>query len=128
MPFPHSPVLKTMKPGGFSLLFSLAATCLAASTPAELAVQSARADIAQHSDFAPAYAHLAVAYARRARESGESVFLDDAQNAVPQSLELAPDNYDARKAQALVFLGRQEWTAALAIADKLNRQTPDDIM
>lgn len=116
-----------MKATYLIFLIAPAAWAGADSTPAELAAQTAQTEIAQHPGFAPAYARLAMAYARRAREADNASFLDQAQDALRKSFAIAPGNYDARKAQAFVLLGRHEWSRALDIAIDLNKQTPDDI-
>jgi tetratricopeptide (TPR) repeat protein len=107
------------------LLF--AATIAFGLTPAELAIQSAQTELAAHRDYFAGYNHLATAYARRARETGDDSFLDRADEAVKKSQALAPGNYDARKAAVLVMLERHAWKAALELAKMLNKQTPDDV-
>lgn len=107
------------------LIFMLAAALSA--TPAESAIHRAKAEIAAHPDYAAGYAHLARAYTRRARETGDAELLDSADSAVRKGLELSPEDFETRKASVEVSLGRHEWQRALEIAKQLNRQTPDDI-
>jgi tetratricopeptide (TPR) repeat protein len=112
------------------LLASLAAFagwCGSSPTPAEFAIQNAQAEIAQHPDYFTSYNHLAMAYARRARETDDMSLFAKAEEAVKKSLALSPENYDARKAGVVVLLGRHEWSAARDSARKLNKQTPDDV-
>lgn len=96
-------------------------------TPAEIAIKNGQTEIAAHPDYFAGYNHLAVAYARRARETGDSSFLNQAGEALKNSQALAPGNYDARKAAVLVMLERNEWKAALELAKMLNKETPDDV-
>jgi tetratricopeptide (TPR) repeat protein len=102
--------------------------CAEGPTPAELAIRGAEAEIAKNADFSGGYNHLAMAYARRAREADNASYYDKGEAALNKSLELSPGNYDARKATVLILLGRHEWSAALALAQKLNREIPDDVM
>ncbi len=108
-------------------LVALVAWCGAGLTPAEFAIRNAQAEIAQHPDYFAGYNHLAMAYARRARESGDASNYAKAEDAVKKSLAISPDNYDARKAGVVVMLGRREWTAALESAKRLNKEIPDDV-
>ena len=49
----------------------LLTTVTFAATPAETAIEKAQAEIAKHPDHAPYYNVLAMAYARRARETSD---------------------------------------------------------
>jgi len=112
-----------------TILAALFAAALAvAGTPAEIAMQKAQADIAKHPDHAPYYNALAMAYARRARETSDVQYYAKAEETLKQSFALAPDNYEALKTQAWLQLGRHEFAKALETATKLNRQTPDDVV
>jgi tetratricopeptide (TPR) repeat protein len=97
------------------------------TTPAEFAIQNAQAEIAGHPEHFAGYNHLAVAYARRARESGDAAYFDKAADALKRSLGLAPGNFEGRKAGVVVALGRHEWKDALDEAKKINKETPDDV-
>jgi tetratricopeptide (TPR) repeat protein len=101
--------------------------CAEAPTPAELAIRNAQTEIAQSPGFCGGYNHLAMAYARRAREADDASYYGKAEEALKKSLALSPGNYEARKATAFVLLSRHEWSAALALAQKLNREIPDDV-
>lgn len=105
-------------------LVALVAWCSAGLTPAEFAIRNAQAEIAQHPDYFASYNHLAMAYARRARESGDASNYAKADDAVKKSLAISPDNYDARKAGVIVLLGRREWTAALEIGKEIEQRDP----
>ena len=97
-------------------------------TPAEFAIRNAEAEISKNADFCGGYNHLAMAYARRAREADDAGYFAKAEEAVKKSLALSPENYDGRKAEAFILLGRHDWSGALAIAQKLNHEIPDDVM
>ena len=99
-----------------------------AATPAETAIEKAQVEIAKHPDHAPYYNALAMAYARRARETSDVQFYAKAEETLQQSLALAPDNYEALKTKAWLQLGRHEFAQALETATKLNKKNPDDVL
>jgi len=99
-----------------------------AATPAEIAIEKAEADVAKHPDHAPYCNALALAYARRARETSDPRYYAKAEETLKLSFALAPDNYDGLKTKASLELGRHEYTQALETATKLNQQAPDDVM
>jgi tetratricopeptide (TPR) repeat protein len=110
-----------------------AAQLIAANTgapspsPAELAIETARREIAQKPGYYPYYNKLAMAYARRARETSDVRFYGEAEKALEKSFEIQPDNFDGLKVRAWLLLGRHEFAKALEIARRLNQQNPDDI-
>lgn len=96
-------------------------------TPAETSIQKAQAEIARRPEaFAP-YNSLAMAYARRARETSDVAFYGKAEETLRKSFALAPDNYEGLKVQTWLLLGRHEFAKARDAARKLNRRTPDDV-
>ena len=99
-----------------------------AATPAEMAIDKARADVAKHPDHAPYYNVLAMAYARRARETSDVQYYAKAEETLEHSLALAPDNYEGLKTKAWLQLGRHEFARALETATTLNKRTPDDVI
>jgi len=98
------------------------------STPAETAIEKAQAEVAKHPDHAAYYNVLAMAYARRARETSDVQFYAKAEETLKRSFALAPDNYDGLKTQAWLELGRHEFAKALETATKLNLKVPDDVI
>lgn len=99
-----------------------------AGTPAETAIQKAQTEIAKHPDHAQYYNSLAMAYARRARETSDIAFYAKAEETLARSFALAPDNYEGLKTQTWLQLGRHEFAKALETATKLNKKTPDDVV
>jgi tetratricopeptide (TPR) repeat protein len=110
------------------ILTVLLATVSFAATPAEMAIEKAEADIARHPEHAPYYNALALAYARRARETSDGRDYAKAEQTLQRSFAIAPDNYDGLKVRASLELGKHEYTQALETATKLNKQAPDDVM
>jgi tetratricopeptide (TPR) repeat protein len=111
-----------------TLSILLLACAAFAATPAETAIQKAQAEIAKHPDHAPYYNALAMAYARRARETSDVQFYAQAEETLQRSFAIAPDNYEGLKTQAWLQLGRHEFAKALETATKLNQKTPDDVI
>jgi tetratricopeptide (TPR) repeat protein len=99
-----------------------------AATPAETAIEKAQTEVAKHQDHAAYYNVLAMAYARRARETSDVEYYAKAEETLKHSFTLAPDNYDSLKTQAWLELGRHEFAKALETATKLNLKVPDDVI
>lgn len=106
----------------------LIAAAAFAATPAEIAIQRAEKEIAKTPNHAPYYNALAMAYARRARETSDVKYYTKAEETLAHSFELDPGNYDGLKTQAWLELGKHEFAKALETATKSNRKTPDDVM
>lgn len=98
-----------------------------AATPAETAINKTQDEIAKKPGYYPYYNALAMAYARRARETSDVAFYAQAEATLKKSFALAPENYEGRKVQTWLLLGRHEFAKAREVATGLNRQTPDDI-
>jgi tetratricopeptide (TPR) repeat protein len=98
-----------------------------AATPAEMAIEKAQAQSAKKPDYVPYYNTLAMAYARRARETSDVQYYAKAEETLKRSFALAPDNYEGLKTEAWLQLGRHEFAKALETANKLNKKTPDDV-
>ena len=96
-------------------------------TPAELSIRGAEEALAKHSDQSLNYNALAMALARRARETSHVRYYAEAEEALQKSFKLAPQNFEALKVQAWLLLGRHEFAKALELATQLNRQVPDDL-
>jgi len=115
-------------------LITVAASSLAfgegvspAPTPAEVSIQKAQAQIAQKPDHIPYYNALAMAYARRARETSDVAFYQKGEETVAKALELSPGNFEAEKVRVWLLLGRHEFQKALDAATPLNKKVPDDV-
>jgi tetratricopeptide (TPR) repeat protein len=106
---------------------AIAAAVAAAPTSAQQGITLAEARIARSPSRAEPWNDLAMALARRARETGDPAFYARADEAIARSLTLAPGNLEARKARAWVLLGRHEFESALALAEELQKTVPDDL-
>jgi len=113
---------------GISLLISVSvAPGTFAGTPAEHAIEQAQASIARSPRVAAGWNDLAVAYARRARETADPEYYTRALEAVSRSLEVESGNLGALEAEIWALLGRHEFAAALDKARDLQRRVPDDV-
>ena len=104
----------------------LAANVLAA-TPAETAIHKAQEEIARKPDYYGGYNTLAMSYARRARETSDVGYYAKAEETLKKSFALSPDNYEGRKVETWLLLGRHEFAKARELAATLNRRMPDDV-
>ena len=110
----------------FLLLFALPA--LAAPTPAERLIADATRRVDAAPDQAAAHTALAMALARRARETADAALYDRALQSLERAFELAPEDFDAARTRVWVLLGKHEFAAALTAAKALNARYPDDLM
>jgi len=97
-------------------------------SPAERAIVQARKAIEKKPTQYEGYNQLAMALARRARETSNVNFYAQAEDALKSSLELSPDNLDAQKIRVWLLLGRHEFADALEEAKALNKRIPDDAL
>jgi tetratricopeptide (TPR) repeat protein len=97
-------------------------------SPAERAIVQARKAIEKKPTQYEGYNQLAMALARRARETSNVNFYAQAEDALKSSLELSPDNLDAQKIRVWLLLGRHEFADALEEAKALNKRIPDDVL
>jgi predicted Zn-dependent protease len=91
-------------------------------------IEWARALIEKNPKQAQPYNDLALALARRARETADPVYYKQAHEVLSESLRIEPSNFEARKTRVWVLLGQHEFKQALEEALELNRQVPDDQM
>jgi len=112
-----------------TLLFALAvfAAPSFAATPAEVAIKQAVGDIEKQPSYYSHYNALAMAYARRARETADSGLYAKAEEAVRKSFAIAPDNFEGLKVETFLQLESHEYARALEAATKLNKMVPDDV-
>jgi len=110
-----------------SALGILAALAATAATPAEISIQKAEEQIAKQPNHVAYYSGLAMACARRARETSDVVWYTRAEETLQQAFKIEPDNFKARKVQTWLLLGRHEFAKALDAATILNKRAPDDL-
>jgi len=113
---------------GIALVLGLAlvAHATAVPTPAGRAIEAAQQAIAKGPDRPDPYNQLAMALARRARETADPAKYDEAAAVLSKSFALAPDNFEGLKIRAWLLLGKHEFAQALDLAKQLNKRVPDD--
>jgi tetratricopeptide (TPR) repeat protein len=97
-------------------------------SPAERSIAEARKAIDKKPDQYAGYNQLAMALARRARETSDVGFYAQAEDALKKSSELKPGNPDAERIHVWLLLGRHDFPAALEAAKILNKKVPDDVL
>ncbi|MDQ6664903.1 MAG: tetratricopeptide repeat protein [Acidobacteriota bacterium] len=102
------------------------ALTLQASPFVEQRIASARELIQKDKSNPRGYNDLAIALAKRYRETRDPAYLKQSEDAIRESLRLAPANFDGRKARVIVRLQQRRFADALEEAQVLNKQIPDD--
>jgi tetratricopeptide (TPR) repeat protein len=97
-------------------------------SPAEEAIAAATRVVAARPGEVDGHNQLALAFARRARESADVTFYEKANEAIDRALRLDPGNFEAQKLRAWVLLGQHEFQRALDLARTLNAKAPDDLL
>lgn len=110
------------------LLLITSAVAQSAQSPAESAIANAQKTIEKKPTQFSGYNQLAIALARRARETSDVSFYTQAEAALKKSQQLAPENFEGQKLHIWLLLGRHEFTAALDAAKELNKKMPDDVL
>lgn len=98
-----------------------------ASSPAEAAIVAAREAIEKNSNRADAHNALAMALARRARETSDTSYYEQAQHALDAALRLEPDNLESQKTRVWILLGRHKFSEAREVAEAIIQRAPDDV-
>jgi len=99
---------------------------LATTSVSDAEVTAAQKAIEKSPNAAKGYNKLAVAYIRRARETGDFSLNANAQTALDRALEIEPQNYDAQKLKASLLLTFHRFPEALEAGKKLQAVNPRD--
>ena len=97
-------------------------------SPAELRIEGARKVLQKQPNRVQAYNDLAMALIRRARETGDTSYYQQAEEAVANSLRVQPDNFEAGQARVALRLAEQRYREALEEARALNHRSPDGVL
>jgi tetratricopeptide (TPR) repeat protein len=97
-------------------------------SPAEQQVAAAERQVTAEPGNPDSYTRLALAYARRARETADTAYYDRADEAIAKALDRAPGHFEARKMRVWTLLGRHEFQQALELARTLQKEMPDDLL
>jgi tetratricopeptide (TPR) repeat protein len=111
-----------------SIFVSNAAAETQKLSPAEQKMQWAQKAIEKDPGRFQSYNDLALALARRARETSDDSYYLQAEAALKKSFELNPGNLEGEKVQVWVLLGKHEFAQALKLASSLNQKVPDDVL
>jgi tetratricopeptide (TPR) repeat protein len=98
----------------------------ATSLPENTEIAAAQKIIENKPDAAIGYNTLAVAYIRRARETGDFGLNTNAQTAVNRALEIEPRNYDAQRLKASLLLTFHQFEEALSLGMQLQKDHLQD--
>jgi predicted Zn-dependent protease len=99
-----------------------------AASPAERRIDEARRLIAKDPAGCKGHVALAMALARRARETSDPAFYVQADQALETCLAAAPGDPEALKVRGWVYLGQHRFAEARDLALALNKRQPDDVM
>src|SRR5579864_9338184 len=97
-------------------------------SPAEQSMAQAHRLIERNPKNYEAYNSLALALSRRARETSDVKFYAEAEETLKRSFEISPDNFDGKRIQVWLLLGKHEFAMAREAALKLSKRMPDDVM
>lgn len=97
-------------------------------SPAQQGVAQAQRLIEKNPKNYEAYNALALALSRRARETSDVSFYSQAQDSLKKSFAISPDNFDGKRIEVWLLLGKHEFAAAREEALTLNKKIPDDVM
>jgi tetratricopeptide (TPR) repeat protein len=97
-------------------------------SPAEQSMAQAQRLIEKNPKNYEAFNALALAQSRRARETSDVKFYSDAEESLKRSFAISPDNFDGRRIEVWLLLGKHEFAAAREEALNLNKRMPDDVM
>ena len=100
----------------------------AAASPAQRRIEQAQELIARDPGRCQGHNDLALALARRARETSDPSFYTRAEQSIEKCLALSPDNVEALKVRTWVLLGQHRFAEARDLATALNKRVPDDLM
>jgi tetratricopeptide (TPR) repeat protein len=96
-------------------------------TPAEIKIEAAQRTIDKDPTGYTAYNDLAFALTKRARETADPKYYEEALKHLAKSQELSPDNFEGQKIRVWALLGQHEFGEAYKLAKALNAKVPDDV-
>jgi tetratricopeptide (TPR) repeat protein len=97
-----------------------------APSPAQKQIEAARSALALRPDDVRRLNSLAVGLTRRARETGDPAYYDEAWKALQDASHRDPGNLETLRISAWVSMGRHEFAKAHKIAKRYERRTAGD--
>jgi len=99
-----------------------------APSPAELSIAAATKILQTQPNRYQAYNDLSLALLRRARETGDRSYYEQARAAIVSSLRIEPQNFEAEQAQVALLVAEHKYRPALEEARSLNHRMPDAVL
>jgi tetratricopeptide (TPR) repeat protein len=97
-------------------------------SPAQLRIEGAQKVLQKQPDRYQVYNDLALALVRRARETGDTSYYEQAREAIASSLRIQPENFEAGQAHVALLLAEHRYRPALEEAQALNHRMPDAVL
>jgi len=97
------------------------------NSPAAQSIEAAESQIEANPKRVQAYNDLAQAYLRRARETADTRYLKNADDALTRGLAIDPGDFQLQKTQVALMLCRHEYAEAKEKATALNHRWRDDV-
>jgi tetratricopeptide (TPR) repeat protein len=97
-------------------------------SPAQQRIDAAKRQIEANPKKVQEYNELATAYLRRARETANPQYLQDADDAIAKGLGIDAADSQLQKTQVALMLSRHEYAQAKEKAAQLNKRNLDDVM
>ncbi|MCI0568160.1 MAG: tetratricopeptide repeat protein, partial [Acidobacteria bacterium] len=95
-------------------------------SPAQAQIDTARAALQRQPSSVKDFNSLAVGLTRRARETGDVAYYQEATKALEEAHRLDPGNRQTLRISAWVAMGRHEFARAYTLARRFDRSYPDD--
>src|SRR5260370_33537077 len=115
-----------MKRTALLIVLFTSAIAVSQTTPAQSALSPAERSMAavhklidKNAKNFEAYNALALALSRRARETSDSAYYTQAEDALKKSFEISPNNFDGKRTAVWLLLCKHEFAAALDQATTL---------
>jgi len=118
----------------FALFFAISASGAAGAgedgslSPSELRIEAAQKVLQKQPNRYQAYNDLALALVRRARETADTSYYQQARVAIETSLRIQPENFEADQAGVALLLAEHRFRPALKEARALNHRIPDSVL
>jgi len=97
-------------------------------TPATQRITAAQLQIKASPKKPQAWNELAIAFIHRARESADTAYLKNAEDALLQGMAIDQNDFQLKKTQVALMLARQKFAPSGELAKVLNHRVPDDPM
>jgi tetratricopeptide (TPR) repeat protein len=107
---------------------ALCASDAGSPSPAEIRIEAVQRVLQKQPNRYQAYNDLALALIRRARETRDNSYLQQAEAAIEDSLRIQPANFEGGQAHVALLLAEHKYRPALEEARTLNHRMPDAVI